>query len=172
MRVFLFAFLLLLFGCSSPETELELLTGETRFDEPAPSFQKVTLTGETMTEADLKGKVTLINFWATWCGPCIIETPELVGLQEEWKDRPFQIIGVSMDETGFDVVQPFVDDFLVNYPQILDEGPLADAFGGVWALPTTFIVDADGQVQSSYLGMFPLEKRRKHLDKMLDELES
>ena len=172
MKLLLIVCAVLTFGCSTPETESELLTGETRFNEPAPAFSKVALSGETLTETDLKGKVTLVNFWATWCGPCIIETPDFVGLQEEWKDRPFQIIGVSMDETGFDVVQPFVDDFMVNYPQILDEGPLGDGFGGVWALPTTFLVDGDGQVLSSFLGMFPLEERRDYLDKLVKELES
>ena len=121
---------------------------------------------------DYLGKNLVINYWAIWCGPCIIETPDFVALQEEWKDRPFQIIGVSMDETGFEAVQPFVNDFMVNYPQILDEGPLADGFGGVWALPTTFLVDGDGQVQSSFLGLFPMEKRRDYLDKLVKELES
>jgi thiol-disulfide isomerase/thioredoxin len=172
VKFLLIACTLITFGCSTPEAEHELLTGETRFNEPVPVFSKVTLSGETLTEADLKGKVTLVNFWATWCGPCIIETPDFVALQEEWKDRPFQIIGVSMDETGFEAVQPFVNDFMVNYPQILDEGPLADGFGGVWALPTTFLVDGDGQVQSSFLGLFPMEKRRDYLDKLVKELES
>ena len=153
------AFLFL--GCAEPAAESELLVGETLYNEKAPEFSEETLNGQLFTHEDLQGKVTLVNFWATWCGPCVIETPELVGLQEEWKDRPFQVLGVSMDETGFDAVRPFVDDFMVNYPQIIDLGPLADKFGGVYALPTTFLVDGDGTVISGHLGIFPFEEKRR-----------
>lgn len=147
-------------------------SGFSAVDRPVPPFTKVTLRGDSLAAADLEGKITLVNFWATWCGPCVVEMPELIGLRAEWKDRPFEIVGVSMDEEGFDVVGPFAEDFGVNYPIILDRGPLADAFGGVYGLPTTFIVDAGGTVLHRYIGLFPFDEVREDLDRMLSDLES
>ena len=163
--------LFFLSSCAPQESELTLLPGETRQDRPVPEFASLTLEGDTLRTVDFEGKVTLVNFWATWCGPCVIETPELVGIQEEWKDRPFQVVGVSMDETGFEVVAPFAEDFMINYPQIIDHGPLAEAFGGVYAMPTTFLVEPDGTIHSSYVGIFPLEERRDFMDSMLKSIE-
>lgn len=136
-----------------------------------PRFSALTLEGDSLRSADLQGQVTLINFWATWCAPCIVETPELVGLQEEWKDRPFRIVGVSQDTEGFDVVRPFVEDFQVNYPQILDDGRLGDAFGGVVALPTTYLVDAEGTIRRRYVGMVPFEDARAEIEALLQAVE-
>ena len=137
-----------------------------------PSFTTPLLAGDSLRTADLVGKVSLVNFWATWCGPCIIEIPEFVALQEEWKNRPFQFIGVSMDENGFEEIETFVSDFQMNYPQIADIGPLADAFGGVWALPTTFIVDHNGTIISSFTGAFPLHTLRDELEMLVEAAES
>lgn len=130
------------------------------------------MTGDSLRTVDLKGQITLVNFWATWCGPCVVEMPELIGLHAEWSERPFQVVGVSMDEEGFDIVRPFAKDFGVNYPVVLDKGPLADAFGGVYGLPTTFVVDADGTVLHRYIGLFPFDEVRADLDRMVSALES
>ena len=161
-----------LLGCQSGVKRTELLPGETKLETAAPEFHQPTLAGDSLATADLLGKITLVNFWATWCGPCIIEIPDFVGLQEEWKDRPFQIIGVSMDDMGFEGIETFVKDLEMNYPQIMDTGELADSFGGVWALPTTFVVDQNGVIQSSYLGLFPLSTLRNELDAMVKDIES
>ncbi len=134
-----------------------------------PDFSKETLDGDILTQDDLSGKVTLVNFWATWCGPCIIETPELVALRNEWEDREFEIIGVSMDEGGLDVVQEFVDRFEVPYPILHDLGPLGEDFGGVYALPTTYIVNADGEIQHRIIGQFRVDDFKSELEKLLSE---
>lgn len=130
------------------------------------------MSGDSLSSSDLKGKITLVNFWATWCGPCVVEMPELIGLHAEWNERPFEIVGISMDQEGFDVVEPFAEDFGVTYPLILDEGPLADAFGGVYGLPTTFVVDGNGTIIHRYIGLFPFDEVREDLDRMVRELES
>jgi len=167
----LLAVVLLVSGCSKESGRTELLMGETRYDTAAPEFAKLTLAGDSLTTADFQGKISIVNFWATWCGPCVIEIPEFIALQQEGSDRPFQLIGVSMDDMGFEAVAPYAKDFQMNYPQILDSGALGDAFGGVWALPTTFIVDASGTTTSGFMGIFPLEALRSELDAMVSEIE-
>lgn len=132
-----------------------------------PSFEKITLKGETLTDSSLKGKVTLVNFWATWCGPCVIETPDLVALYEEWSDRNFEIVGVSMDEEGLEIVAEFAERFNISYPLIHDPGELADEFGGVYALPTTYVVDAEGTIQHRFIGVFPVAEMREELESMM-----
>jgi thiol-disulfide isomerase/thioredoxin len=170
-----FCFIVLLAGCSrsgdsADDSGLETMTAppvKASFERPLPDFAKITSEGDSLISGSLHGKVTLVNFWATWCGPCVIETPELVALQEEWEDRDFQIVGVSMDEEGFDAVGPFADDFKIQYPLVLDDGALADEFGGVYALPTTFVVDSEGMILHRFIGIFPFEEMRPELEKLL-----
>lgn len=144
---------------------------EIQLEKPMPSFSKISLSGDSLRSQSLRGKVTLVNFWATWCGPCVIETPDFVALRNEWKDRNFEIVGISMDTEGFEVVSGFAEDFQIPYPLILDEGPLSDEFGGVYALPTTFVVDAEGLIRHRFIGAFPVEEMKETLDEMIRETE-
>ncbi|PIQ63617.1 MAG: hypothetical protein COV99_01850 [Bacteroidetes bacterium CG12_big_fil_rev_8_21_14_0_65_60_17] len=137
-----------------------------------PSFSAQGIRGESIDERLLEGRISLVNFWATWCGPCIIETPELVGLYEEWSDRPFQILGVSMDTYADQEVVDFVDNFEVTYPVFVDTMGVADAFGGAFALPTTYLVDGTGTVVRRYIGLFPVSRVRAELDSLITALES
>lgn len=139
---------------------------------PLPEFSEAALDGTTLHSESLKGKLTIVNFWATWCGPCIIEIPDLVTLYDEWSERPFEIIGVSMDPEGFELVEPFAADYQMTYPIIIDEGALAEAFGGVYALPTTFLVDASGTVVYRFIGLFPFEEMRESMQELLEEAEN
>lgn len=136
-----------------------------------PAFSAQGVRGETIDERLLAGKVALVNFWATWCGPCIIETPELVGLYEEWSHRPFQILGVSMDTYADEEVADFVDNFAVTYPVFVDTMGVADAFGGAFALPTTYLVDGSGTIIRRYIGLLPVNRIRGELDSLVTALE-
>jgi len=141
-------------------------------DEPLPEFSFTDMLGNRMSNAELSGKITLVNFWATWCGPCIIEIPDLVVLYDEWQDRPFEIIGVSMDDEGFDMVKPFAEDLAINYPIVLDDGTFAEQFGGVYGLPTTFLVDENGKITDRFIGLFPLEEVKDELNAMVQRAGS
>ena len=110
------------------------------------------LDGRTITSDDLRGKVTLVNFWATWCGPCRTEIPDLVKLQARYPDH-LQVIGVSADEGPVQVVEDFATEYGINYPIVMNTPELSRAFPGVMALPTSFIVDPDGRVVQTHVGL-------------------
>ena len=100
----------------------------------APSFQARDLTGNAISLASLKGKVVVLNFWATWCGPCREEIPEMIQLQSEFKDR-FQVVGASEDDDPPEKVMQFVKKEGMNYPVFMASSELISSYGGVPALP-------------------------------------
>jgi cytochrome c biogenesis protein CcmG, thiol:disulfide interchange protein DsbE len=110
------------------------------------------LDGRTISAATLRGKVAVINFWATWCGPCRAEIPDLVALQAKYKDS-LQIVGISQDEAPADVVRKFAADRSVNYPIAMMTRDLEQRFPGIVALPTSYILDRDGRIVQKHVGM-------------------
>jgi thiol-disulfide isomerase/thioredoxin len=110
------------------------------------------LDGQPISSASLRGKVALINFWATWCGPCRAEVPDLVALQAKYRDQ-LRVIGVSEDESGVEVVRSFAAAHRVNYPIVMLTAELEKIFPGVHALPTTFLLDREGRVVQKHVGM-------------------
>jgi thiol-disulfide isomerase/thioredoxin len=127
------------------------------FRNPAPvqDFSMTDLDGRAIASASLRGKVTLINFWATWCGPCRAEIPDLVTLQNRYRDQ-LQIIGVSEDETTPEAVRRFAADHKVNYPIVMLTPELEKVFPGVHALPTSFLLDREGRLVQKHVGMLTM----------------
>lgn len=119
----------------------------------AADFALEDANGQTLKLSDLRGKVVLLNFWATWCGPCKIEIPWFVEMEREFKDQGFAVVGVSMDEDGWKAVKPFMADMKVNYRMVLGTEEMAQLYGGVQALPTSFILDRNGKVASVHMGI-------------------
>ena len=119
----------------------------------APDFTLKDSEGKTVRLSDFKGKVVVLDFWATWCGPCKIEIPWFVDLQRKNKDRGFEVIGVSMDEEGWEIVKPFLTDLGVNYRVVMGNDSTAAAYGGVDALPTTFLIDRSGKIAAVHVGL-------------------
>ncbi len=120
---------------------------------PAPDFTLESLDGNKMTLSDLRGKAVLLNFWATWCGPCKIETPWLVELQNKYGAQGLQVIGVAMDDSGKDDIAKFAKDMGVNYPVLLGKEAVGDAYGGVPALPESFFIGRDGKIVDKIIGL-------------------
>ena len=119
----------------------------------APEFALKDADGKTVTLADYKGKVVLLNFWATWCGPCKIEIPWFADFEQKYKDRGFAVLGVAMDEEGWEVIKPYLAQSKVNYRVILGNDTVAGLYGGVESLPTTFVLDQNGKIASTHVGL-------------------
>jgi peroxiredoxin len=120
---------------------------------PAPDFALKDVNGVTVRLSDYRGKVVLLDFWATWCGPCQVEIPWFVDLERRNKDKGFAVLGVSMDDEGWQVVKPFLSDLGVNYRVVIGDGETAQLYGGVDALPTTFLIDRDGRIAAVHVGL-------------------
>jgi thiol-disulfide isomerase/thioredoxin len=116
-----------------------------------PAVTMQTLDGQMLSSADWHGKVVLVNFWATWCPPCRAEIPDLVALQDKYRDK-LQIIGISEDEEGPEAVRQFADKYHINYPLVMVTPELRKAFTGIYALPTTFVIDRDVRVVQKHVG--------------------
>lgn len=120
---------------------------------PAPNFTLETLDGKNLSLSDLKGKAVVVNFWATWCGPCKIETPWLVELQTQYGSQGLQVVGVAMDDSGKDEIEKFAKDMGVNYPVLIGKEAVGDAYGGVPALPESFFVGRNGKIVDRIIGL-------------------
>jgi thiol-disulfide isomerase/thioredoxin len=123
-----------------------------RNPDPAPDFKLTALDGKPLTLAALQGKVVLLNFWATWCGPCRAEVPDLVSLQERYKGR-LQIIGLNVDDEEVDIRQ-YVEETGINYPVAMTSNEVRIQFGGIPALPTSFVLDTEGRVVQKHVGLW------------------
>jgi cytochrome c biogenesis protein CcmG/thiol:disulfide interchange protein DsbE len=133
------------------------------------------LQGQDVPLASLKGKVVVVNFWATWCEPCRVEIPWMIGFQQKYADKGLTILGVAMDDEGKSVVAPYVqstkfdvdgESKTMNYPIMLGNDDIASKFGGLLGFPTTIVISRDGKVQKRYIGLADqgdLEKEIKGL---------
>ena len=146
---------------------------------PAPDFVLQDLSGKTVALSSFKGKPLLINFWATWCGPCKIETPWLIDLQNEYAAKGFQIVGISTegedlepgDKEGFarqkSAIARFVKEEHMQYPVLVNGDSLASVYGGLDAMPTSIYVNAEGKVVAVQLGITSKEDMEENIKKTL-----
>ncbi len=144
--------LLLAQGEQQPSQPNQPVLHFVRNPDPAPAFKLPGLDGKPLSLADSRGKVVLLNFWATWCGPCREEIPDLIELQNKYKDR-LQIIGLAVDEEESAPVAKFVRESGINYPVAMASPELRFKYGGIAALPTSFILDSEGRVVQKHEGL-------------------
>jgi len=133
----------------------------------APDFTLTTLEGQPVKLSDYRGKAVLLNFWATWCGPCKVEMPWFVDLQRQYGSQGLQIIGVAMDDSGKDAIDKFAKEMGVNYLILQGKEAVGDAYGGVLGLPTTFFIDRNGRIIDSTAGLIGKGEIEENIKKAL-----
>ncbi len=158
---------LLLAGCSKrPVARKDL--------RDAPDFALKDANGRTVHLSDYKGKVVLLDFWATWCGPCQIEIPWFIDFEQQYKNKGFAVLGVSMDEGGWDAVKPFVEREKMNYRVLMADDEVTQKYtaelqkkGGLDSLPTTLLIDRSGKIAAVHVG---IEKSKNELRDEINQL--
>lgn len=154
----------ILFSCSGPTPSTSTTAQKSASDrKPAPDFTLKDAEGQNVKLSDYRGKVVLLNFWATWCGPCQLEIPWFIDFQKEYKSQGLEVIGVSMDDDGWAAIKPFVASHKVNYRILLGNDSVTQLYGGIDSLPTTFLIDRSGRVAKVHVG---LAGKNEYLDEI------
>ena len=123
----------------------------------APYFSLKTSDGKTIELAKLKGKAVVLNFWATWCPPCKREIPDLIQIYNKYEKKGFVIIGISIDQEGWDVVKPFIEKAKIPYPIVLADKNIIKDYGNFDGIPATFFIDSNGMIVDQQIGMLTKE---------------
>jgi peroxiredoxin len=136
-------------------------------DKPAPAFTLKTVDGKTVSLADYKGKAVLLNFWATWCGPCKLEMPWLIDMQKKYASQGFTVLGISEDDGSTKEVSDFTAKMGVDYPVLMYDDQMNKAYGGIDYLPTSYYIDRDGKVIVESGGLISESEMEANIQKIL-----
>lgn len=153
-------------GCGAKEAGPSAPAGSRK---PAADFNVKTLSGTSLKLSSLKGKVVLIDFWATWCPPCRAEIPAFKELYDQYKGKGLEILGLSVDQDGEAAVRPFAQQNGINYPLAIADQALTEAYGGIRGIPTTFLIDKQGRIAQKYVGGHEKEVFEKEIQALLAE---
>jgi len=159
----------LLASCSRPSSAP---TGELKSEgqrKPAPNFSLKDADGNAVNLAEYRGKVVLVNFWATWCGPCEAEIPWFIEFEKKYKDRGFAVLGVSMDDDGWKSVRPYVASHKINYRVVIGSEVVSQQFGEIDSLPTSFMLDRQGRIASNHVGLVDKVDYQNEIVKLLQD---
>jgi peroxiredoxin len=154
-------------GCTKPQLSVSAASVKAEKERrAAPDFALKDAEGKLVHLSDYRGKVVLLDFWATWCGPCKIEIPWFMDFQRQNQEKGLVVLGVSMDDEGWEIVKPYLASMKVNYRVVIGNDHTAQLYGGVDALPTTFLIDRDGKIAAVHVGLVD----RKDFENGIDEL--
>ncbi|MGD1093360.1 MAG: TlpA disulfide reductase family protein [Bryobacteraceae bacterium] len=156
-------------GCSYSPTSVKAAVKPEKERKLAPNFALKNATGQTVKLSDYRGKVVVLNFWATWCGPCKVEIPWFVDFQQTYKDKNFTVLGVSMDDDGWKAVTPYLAEHKLNYPVVIGSEEVSQQYGGIEALPTTFVIDQEGRIASIHQGLISKSEYENEIRNLLDK---
>ena len=158
------ALVLFLAGCSHAPRELKS-EGQRR---TAPNFTLKDADGNPVHLADYRGKVVLVNFWATWCGPCEVEIPWFVEFEQKYKDQGFAVLGLSMDDDGWKSVRPYIATHKINYRVMIASEVVSQQFGDIDSLPTSFVLDRQGRIATNHVGLVDKRDYQNEILKLLE----
>jgi peroxiredoxin len=134
---------------------------------PVPPFVLKQIDGKPLGLASYKGKVVLINFWATWCAPCRVEMPWFEEFSKKYRDRGLAVIGISLDEGGWEIVQPVLAKLKVSYPIVLGDSKVSKSYGMGDLLPATFLIDRSGEIREVKEGFGDKKEFESTIEKLL-----
>ncbi len=132
---------------------------------PAPAFTLTDLDGKAVSLSDFRGKVIVLDFWATWCPPCKREIPDFISLQKDYASKGLQIVGIALDKQ--DKVVDFAKQNGINYPVLLGDNAITESYGGIDGIPTTFVIDKTGTIRSRFEGFRSREVFEAEIKKLL-----
>ena len=131
----------------------------------APELSLIDLSGQKLELSSYRGKVVLLDFWATWCGPCRTEIPRFVDLQNKYRDQGLQVIGISLDDDP-KPVRGFYQQFKMNYPVAIGDANLAERYGGMLGLPVNFVIDREGRIHTKHLGEVDISQIEQEINSL------
>lgn len=135
----------------------------------APAFELPSVSGDAISLADYKGNVVLLNFWASWSQPCRNALPLFIDLKREYEDQNLAIIGIALDTDTKENIPDVVEQEEINYPVVYGEMSTAQSFGDIRSIPTTFVIDKEGRIYSTYVGEMTAQVFRNDINKLLGE---
>jgi len=172
LNLFLLAFSsVLLSNCSNSgdkEQPNDLTKKNGHMQSSLPAFTLQAMDGNIISSQTFHGNVLVVDFWATWCRPCITEIPKYNRLNAKYEGQDFRFVGITMDSGDLETIKPFVSKFAIQYPIYVGDSHVVDVFGGVQGYPTTFVIDKHGTIQKSYLGI--ARDKAEEIDALVEKL--
>lgn len=176
MRKYLILFLLVIFGFSingckknekvEPESKTNPSMENKEASELAPNFDLTSTNGKNIKLSDYRGKIVIVDFWATWCAPCRKGIPDLIELQKEFKDN-LVVIGISLDQDTKPDVIPFINKYGINYPVVYATNQVIIDYGSINLIPTSFIINREGEIVDKQVGLIPKSKYEIKIKELL-----
>ena len=145
-------------SCSSNENKSKIQAEVISLDGPdlkdMPHFKLSYLDGTPFDSKSLEGKVVFVDFWATWCAPCLFEIPSMVEMGHKYKDNGFEVVGITVQSGSQKDIQPTIDKLKMDYHVLHGNDEVMDAFGGIYGFPTNFLITREGKIYKNFLGVY------------------